>query len=139
MIEVKLRGFDQARAALRALPDRVQKNVMRGAVAAIAKDADAEVEARAPVDEGVLAANIVHKLRRGQRGEVKASVMVRMDGKRAPFYWRFIEFGTVKLAKQPFIRPVFDALATRLNAVIARYLPARVEKELRKLAGMPKR
>jgi len=143
MIEVKLRGFEEARRALRAMPERIQKNVMRGATAAIAKDTRDDARARAPVDEGNLRDNIVHGRRRGRPGQIKASVSVRTEGKadsgKNAFYWRFVEYGTQKMAKIPFLRPAFDALATRLSAVLQRYLPARVEKELRKLAGMPKR
>lgn len=143
MVEIKLRGFDQARAALRAMPDRIQNNVMRGAVAAIAKDVRTDAQSRAPVETGNLLDNIVSARSRGRRGQVKASVIVREQGKagsgKNAFYWRFLELGTVKLAKRPFLRPAFDALAARLNGIIASYLPRRVEKELRKLAGMPRR
>lgn len=135
---IQTRGFDHARAVLRMLPDRIQNNVLRGSVAAIAKDTSAEMQVRAPVDEGVLVENIVHERRRGRRAVVKASVMIRTEGKegspRNAFYWRFLEYGTRFIHAMPFVRPVFDALAVRWNAVIARYLPARIENELRKLA-----
>lgn len=143
MLEIKLRGFDQARAALRAMPDRIQKNVLRGAVVHVATMTATHARSLAPVETGNLLDNVVHARGRGRRGQVKAGVIVREQGKadsgKNAFYWRFLEFGTVKMAAKPFLRPAFDALAARLSSIIASYLPRRVEKELRKLAGMPRR
>ena len=50
------------------------------------------------------------------------------DDKRGAFYWRFVEFGTVKQSAQPFLRPAFelgkqgflDAFTEDLTKAIAR-------------------
>jgi HK97 gp10 family phage protein len=48
-----------------------------------------------------------------------------------PFYWRFIEFGTSKMVKRPFLEPaaqtlggpVMDAITTSMTQQIARITP----------------
>lgn len=41
------------------------------------------------------------------------------DLKTRPAYWRFLEFGTEKLAAKPFLRPAFDAKAEEAVKAIA--------------------
>ncbi|MGL6245644.1 HK97-gp10 family putative phage morphogenesis protein [Pseudomonas sp.] len=45
-------------------------------------------------------------VRAGQRGAKSAS---------DPYYWKFVEFGTKKMAAQPFIRPAAEALPEALG------------------------
>lgn len=45
------------------------------------------------------------------------------------FYWRFIEFGTVKMAAKPFMRPAFDATSHEAVATITSKLADLIEKE----------
>lgn len=127
-------GAEQARQVLRALPREVKERVLRAATTEIADEARDDVVRHAPVDEGRLIGNIIGS-RAGRA--VKASVSIRAEGKtdspRNAFYWRFLEFGTRKMAAHPFIRPVFDRLAATIESTIARFLPARVERELRRL------
>lgn len=129
MIQIRMSGAEQARKVLRLLPKEIQEKVTRAAVGEIAEETRNEVIRRTPVDTGELIGNIVASRGRVRRGQAKASVSVRSDS----FYWRFLELGTVKLAKRPFIRPAFDVLAASIEAVITRYLPSRVNRELKRL------
>lgn len=56
-----------------------------------------------------------------------------------PFYWRFVEFGTSKMAPRPFMRPAFEARKLEaVNAAIADLRP-RVAAEIEKLRMKQKR
>ena len=50
-----------------------------------------------------------------------------------PFYWRFVEFGTSKMAARPFMRPAFEA---RKHAMVDKAITVfrdRVQAEIQKL------
>lgn len=52
-----------------------------------------------------------------------------------PFYWRFIEFGTSKLAARPFLRPAFEAKKVQAAERIKAALRQGIETEAAKVAG----
>jgi HK97 gp10 family phage protein len=64
------------------------------------------------VNPGNLKRNIVvRRIRPRTPGREDYTVGVRHGSGKAPrdaFYWRFIEFGTVKMGARPFLRPAFD-------------------------------
>ena len=41
-----------------------------------------------------------------------------------PFYWRFVEFGTKKMGKRPFIKPAGETLPQALEVFKAEVIPA---------------
>jgi HK97 gp10 family phage protein len=147
---VQVQGLDQLAKALRELPQRVARNGLRAAVYAGAKVIRDEAKLQAPVATGDLGAN------QPPRGTLKRSVIMkqipelsgaqkqtffvtvrhgkkyRKQGKKGnlsqdAWYWRFVEFGTVKMSARPFLRPAFDmkkheavtAIKTRLAQRIA--------------------
>lgn len=94
-------------------------------------------EARRAGDVGVFvnvkpAAGARYKTTRGSflgvktrtRSLVKASQRGTKDD---PFYWRFLEFGTRKMAARPFLRPAADKLPEAL-AVFEREVIPQIEK-----------
>lgn len=52
-----------------------------------------------------------------------------------PFYWRFVEFGTSKMAARPFLRPAFEAKKIDAAERIKDALREGIEKEAAKVAG----
>ena len=51
------------------------------------------------------------------------------------FYARFVEFGTVKMAARPFLRPAFEAKKGEAVDAIKVYLERRIPAEVAKLAA----
>jgi HK97 gp10 family phage protein len=89
----------EANAALRSLPDWAKREVqavMDGTASAIAIKATRN----AARNTGLLQRSITWKRRSGKRS-IGAVVGVEKDA----YYWRFLEYGTVKMEKRPFIRP----------------------------------
>lgn len=120
-------------SAFKKLSDAVGENALRAAGAAGAAMLRDEAITRAPTDTGFLRDNIIIKrieencdgnkkqvyrvlIRkfakkyrghgRGARGKARAGKEYLLD---VAFYWRFLEFGTVKMPARPFMRPAFDA------------------------------
>lgn len=50
-----------------------------------------------------------------------------------PFYWRFVEFGTSKMAARPFLRPAFDAKRNEIIEAMRARLAERIDREVAKL------
>ena len=143
-------GLKELDRQLRALPERVAGNALATAVSAGARVIRDEVIARAPVDTGALKSQIFTKRLRspsasekmsivGVRGGLakyaktkknvrsgKAGQAYKTNGK--TFYWKFIEFGTSKMAAHPFLRPAFDAKEQEAVKAITDKLDERIQK-----------
>jgi len=128
--------FKIAERALRAGASVIQKTAK-----SLAPKSDAPhqwgVRRGVKVDPGNLKKNIftVRVKRTDLTGEVE--VRVRHAGKppRDAFYWLFLEFGTVKMAPRPFMRPAFQKSREQAATRIAE----RLKKEIFKVAdGLPK-
>jgi len=138
------------------LNSRLQQRIGRSAVMAGARVIAKEAKTRAPVlssptpqrKPGTLKKNIRAKaIRSKQPGQWEAVVGVRtlsakkltafkaQTGKSGqtnpddPFYWRFVEFGTVKMAARPFLRPAFEARKQAAADKIKAQLAPRIEQE----------
>lgn len=154
---MQLEGFKELAAALRELPARVARNGLRAAVNAGAGVVKKQAIAGAPVDTGALRANFYQKQIREQSGPMqqtfyvgvrkgvakyantKANKRVGIAGTTykdagSTFYWRFLEFGTSKMAPQPFLRPAFETQKENAVKAIGEKLDERIQKHARDLA-----
>lgn len=122
-VTIHVDGLRELEKKLLALPDKVNRRVLRKAVsdgAAVVRD---EMRIRAPLYTGSVSqghpppgtlkkAVFMSHARTSHQGYEAFVVGVR-HGKKAgktgdAFYFRFVEFGTVKMAPRPFMRPAFD-------------------------------
>jgi HK97 gp10 family phage protein len=140
---IQITGLSDLEKRLRELPDRLAKNVLRGAVRAGAVVIQKEAKLLAPKDTGEMARDIMVKAAKSSKGFIAYHVYVRTGKKsrlagrkrnvnRDSFYWRFVEFGTSKMAAKPFMRPAFDTKKESATEAIRDYMAQRIDKELSK-------
>ena len=153
---VQVQGLDQLVKALRELPQRVARNGLRAAVYAGAKVIRDEAKLQAPVATGDLGPNqpppgtlkrsVIMKQIPELSGAQKQTFFVtvrqgkkyRKQGKKGnlsqdAWYWRFVEFGTVKMPARPFLRPAFDMKKHEAVTAIKTRLAQRIEQAAQEL------
>lgn len=145
----KLVGFEDLKRRLALLPLRVGRNVLRGAVNAgttvVRKEAQ-QLEMRSN-KTGTLQRAIYQKQiperssatqqifyigwRKGKKYQavVRGKKTVNLDA----FYGMFLEFGTSKMAKRPFMRPAFETQKDNCIEAMRVYLEKRIPDEIAKL------
>lgn len=157
---VHIEGLDQLRKNLRALPEQLQKKALGDAVAKGAHVIKTEAAARAPVlatQTPYRIPGVLRRMIRSTRGirrdsEASAFVLVRKQTRKAlakfkqrtrgqaravnpqdAWYWRFLEFGTSKMAARPFLRPAFDTKKEDAARTIKDALREGIEAAAKKL------
>jgi HK97 gp10 family phage protein len=147
MADVRVEGLSDLAAALRSLPRGVARNVLSRALAQSARIVRGEARLRAPIGAtGALRRSIYYRAAREQGGLFRRVFQVRVrrgarkqaeDQKgRSAYYAHFVEFGTVKWAGKPFMRPAWDAkrhdaLEAVVSTLVTR-LPGEVAKVRRR-------
>lgn len=127
---VRVEGLRELGQAMQALGSEVSGKIAHAMVSAAARLVRDEAKKLAPEDTGFLKQNIiVKKLRKsetsltseygmGVRKYKRKYADTRFNRRKGQagktyelddaYYWRYLEFGTVKMAARPFIRPAFD-------------------------------
>ena len=141
-------GLRELGEAMRHLSADINNKISRAAVNAAAQVVKKDAIARAPqstephqlgrrkdqiAQPGNLKRNIIVKRLPRQETDLTQEyiVGVRSGSGRVPkdaFYWRFIEFGTVKLTAQPFLRPALYANQAVSIQKMADVLKRRIDK-----------
>lgn len=133
---VQVQGLDELKRKLEQLPKAMRVRVLRNALAAGAREVRDAARRNAPVmtlgtslkapyrKPGTVKKAITVRTSKADRkaGDVGVFVNVRpaKKGQRGaknpndPFYWRFLEFGTRKMAARPFLRKAADKLPAAL-------------------------
>lgn len=146
-------SFKEVKKALEKLPAHLQQKVVVGATRAAAKTIQKEAIQNVPVDTGLLKKSIgiaKAKKKDTKDGHVKFYVVPKSkimfskkvetsDGtgklkvKTHAYYAHMIEFGTSKMAAQPYLRPAFENSAESSVKAFQEYALKRVDKEIGKL------
>ena len=141
---LQLQGFREMAEKLRQMgPKLARKHLRRGPAAAAAMIRDV-ARMLAPHDTGEMKKDILVKRAKNRRNEMSATyeLFVR-SGKKSrasgrsrnvdkdSFYWRFQEFGTSRMAAQPFIRPAFEAEKEEAVKIIGEVLEAGIAEVAR--------
>lgn len=153
---VRIEGLAELNRALRELPQRIANRGLRTAVYAGAKVIRDEARHRAPKaaqslgikqpPAGTLKRSVIMKHIRELSGGGRQTFYVlvrqgkkyRNQGKRGnlsqdAWYWRFVEFGTVKMSARPFLRPAFDMKKNDALTAIKTRLAERIEQAAREI------
>jgi HK97 gp10 family phage protein len=132
-VTVKLEGVADLKRALAEAAADIRRKAVRGALREAGKVIQAAARAAAPVlmvptpyrKPGTIKRNIVVRASkfarrsgdegvyinvRGIRGKARAAKLGKAGAKNPndPYYWRFVELGTKKMAARPFLRPAAD-------------------------------
>jgi HK97 gp10 family phage protein len=145
---IRIEGIDEVRAALRALPEKLERNVVRGGLRAAAKIVADEAKRLVPVRRGVLQKSI-RISSRVKNGLVTVSVKAGGKGAR---HAHLVELGTkphligrrgFKVAAirhpgakpKPYMKPAFERKVRAAIDTFVDYVHRRLPKELEKLNG----
>lgn len=135
MISARVKGIPELKAALLAIVPKLRRQALRTALAAGARIVRDDARKRAPVLQptikapyrtpGTVRKAITVRTSKVARraGDVGVFVNVRpakkgqrgAKNKTDPFYWRFLEFGTRKMAARPFLKPAASLLQQALE------------------------
>lgn len=159
---VKIEGLSELDAALGALPKATARNVLKRALKKAGEPIAAEARRLAPVDEGHLRDSIVVSPRLKNRAGLaefsaalrsgaskEAATRALRDARRAAAGSKsfaetyvgagplpqahLVEFGTVNMAAQPFLRPAFDREKAGAARAIRDELADAIEKAAARL------
>ena len=146
--------FKAVQDALKNLPAKLQQRVVVGATRAAAATIAKEAREIVPVRTGLLKKSISVRMvpkRKTPSGHVHfyvvpltkmkftASIKIggqsaKLKGTRTVFYAHMVEFGTVNMAAQPFMRPAYENSADKSVKAFQQYALKRTEKEIAKMA-----
>lgn len=145
---ITITGLAELEKRLKELPDKLAKNVLRGAVRAGAVVIQKEAKNLCPagaeehylgkgskrvlIKPGELKRKGI-KVRSAPRKESKFSIEYWVYVSKKFWHWKFLEFGTVKMARRSFLRPAFDSQKQKATEAIRDYMAARIDKEVAKL------
>ena len=154
MAELKhVEGLRDLLANMKELPQRISRNVLRGSASAMASEVRVEARNKAPVSTGPVAKGHpppgtlkraiyqkqIRELSDAQRQVffvgVRQGKRYRKQGKRGDksqdaYYWRWVEFGTSKMAARPFLRPAFEVKKEAAVESMKQYMADRIAKEV---------
>lgn len=137
---IKLDGVAELKAALAELGEAVATKVGRKAARSAAVEFQGVVKETAPYRPGE------RTKASAEFGHLRDNIRVRKARSRTAHtltytvstgnaYWgSFLEFGTVRMAAQPWLRPAFDVVAPRLVNVIIDGLKIGIEAEAKRAA-----
>jgi HK97 gp10 family phage protein len=138
--QFRLHGLEGLDNALKQLPKSTGKSALRTELKNAAKPVEKDAESRAPRGPtGNLIESITIKtvLKKSQkRGRAKAGDVEVYVGATTPkgAHAHLIEFGTFKMAAQPFLRPAFDSNKEKVLENFSEGIWERLAKAARKLA-----
>jgi HK97 gp10 family phage protein len=134
--KAELKGFKECREALQDMPEMIQRLTVRGPLIEAARTIHKEVESRAPVSArpsnptpGSLKAGGRARRHRRGRGSLDTVAVQFTDPAAVPN-----EYGTTKMAAQPYFRPAVDAVEAEVMARFGESLKQAVDKAARDLA-----
>lgn len=138
-VTLKIDGLSDLGKRLQTLSADMQGKVARAATAAGAVVIKNSAIQKAPEDTGNLKKNIIAKrLPKSETSLTSEHIVTVRKGKktakqkaagiRDAYYASFVEFGTAKMAAQPFLRPAFDQNKERAVDAMKNRLEARIKK-----------
>jgi len=133
-VTMEITGLKELADKLRSMGPELNKKALRAGVSAAARIVRDDARARNPDATGKTEKAIISKYVKKESDNFKQTYIVAVH-KRA-WYWRFVEFGTVKLAARPFMRPAFESNKSKLVDAIRTKIAAQIKSYDRKQARL---
>lgn len=152
MMVDKVKGLKQLKRALKQLPKDVRKRVLTGALRKGAKPIQATAIALVPTGESVsrtlrgadwdhYAGKLKDSIKIASEkkkflldaARVRIGVDIKKGDKDGAWYWRFVEFGTSKKAKRPFLVPAFEMMKFAADKIIRKEILRGVDRAQKRL------
>ncbi|PVY81055.1 HK97 gp10 family phage protein [Cupriavidus alkaliphilus] len=136
---VTIENAEALKGTLNALDQIASESALRQAAVAGARVIHAEVKLRAPVDLGIYEG----KQGRHPPGFLRSHIIIAFEEEKSvpgrlasyivtwskeAFYGRFLEYGTSKMAAQPFLRPGFEAKKKAAAAAVSAVIQEKVRE-----------
>ena len=141
-MSIQIDGMEELTNILGNIAVRDARNLNRATIHTIATEIKKESRLRAPRDTGTLRKGIV-AVRRRPRNPDRPFSDVNVTGghgaKHDAFYWRFVEYGTVKKSARPFIQPAIQDVRPRVVGIYRQNLGKKLEAMLKRKAKRAKR
>lgn len=147
-MKLKIKGLRECEAALSQLPKATGKNVLRRVGRARLEPMRDDAAAKAPDDPNTSGAADLSssiKIRNGKakvrliqgkfRADSSSGISLTLGPSKAAFHGKFQEWGTVKQAAQPFMRPAWDAGARKVVEGIRDDLWTEIQRAAARLAN----
>jgi len=158
--DMQLEGLKELQAAMRELPAQMQRGATRKALMSGAKVTRVQAKATSAWadDSGFLREAIVSYAVKKNEHEYTDQVRIGVKRRRTkkpsrklsgagarrqrrqtkkivtPYYWRYLEFGTSRMAARPFMRPAFESTKAAAVRRIGERLREGVEEAAQKVA-----
>lgn len=146
-VDFRLEGFEELEKALvEEFPKATSKNILKRAGINAMMQIEARAKELAPKEEGALAASIATKPVKAKRQagsarfEAQNGITIatgptsrKPDGPGGNAAWQ--EFGTVKMAANPFMRPAIDGQAEAVIGDVRTELALQIEKARKRIAA----
>ncbi len=146
MLRFKMSGTDQLIRSMKQLPKSMTKAVLRGAMRKVLMPVKRSAEAKAPVgatgrfkSSFEIRSTLSKRQRKGQAGRFSGGVVMYVGSTDPKAH--LLEFGTVKMAARPTLRPAWDMHKRKMVGVLGDELwksLARAAKRLAKAASAGK-
>lgn len=139
----EVQGLRELRRDLKRFPKLIRDRVLHTALKAAAMPTVNMARGLVPVKSGTIRSHIVVRKTKKQHRTSRAQVSVGVEGKTRkkgdklafddPYYWRFIEFGTIHAPAQPFLRPAIDSQKFASFEIFKKALKKGIDREARRL------
>jgi HK97 gp10 family phage protein len=133
---MRVEGIKAVEKTLRDVSPAEGRRIARRTVTRVAREVRDKVRQRAPKDEGNLRKAIKSRRAKGSRDRAEAEIWVDKGGGPSGkgYHWHLIEFGTAKMAAQPFTVPTIQEMRPEVPKIYEREWWPQYEKEMVKRA-----
>jgi HK97 gp10 family phage protein len=133
MPKINVSGEKELLRMFKSLAPKEMKTATRKAIRVSAKEVLADAKALVPTDTGTLeSALTVRVATKLGRNRIGSRVITKDVFDEEPFYGHFVEFGTVRMPAQPYLRPALYRNEDEMRQIFTRELRIAIDHLKRK-------